>query len=203
MLHAASFYPASVPSEIQIEAFKKLILCRLLLFGRFEIGSSSDERTITGAESEVPLSEELPAELNESIVDASEIPTGALSSFQSCRGPGHEGAWKITPSVARSLRSSAAPYLNFAELFTESLGRPRAVTAVRKAIDGMSGLLKKDGNYGLALMCANSLSKHLLTAMTRVYSRVSLEDLASMIGLSSGRQAMSLLEAMVRSGSLD
>ncbi|KAG0351152.1 COP9 signalosome complex subunit 3 [Podila minutissima] len=94
----------------------------------------------------------------------------------------------------RAVKSHCQPYNEFASSYEK---KANSAASIRSDLDKIKGILVRDRNYGLAKQCVEAFHRRKIQDLTRTYLTLSVEDIATNIGLGSDPEAAKHVEGII------
>ncbi|KAG0331964.1 COP9 signalosome complex subunit 3 [Podila horticola] len=102
---------------------------------------------------------------------------------------------KYTASnVQRAVKSHCQPYSEFATSYEK---KTNSAASIRSDLDKIKAILVRDRNYGLAKQCVEAFHRRKIQDLTRTYLTLSVQDIATNIGLGSDPEAAKHVEGII------
>lgn len=103
----------------------------------------------------------------------------------------------VSPTIARAIKNSLAPYTEFADAFAAS-----NVAQMRALLTKHAAAFQADHNLGLAKQCVPALMRRTIRRLTETYLTLSLVQIAELVGLDSATAAERQVREMIISGDI-
>ncbi|KAG0345226.1 COP9 signalosome complex subunit 3 [Podila humilis] len=97
-------------------------------------------------------------------------------------------------SVQRAIKSQCGAYQEFATAYEK---KANSAINIRNELEKFKGTLVRDKNYGLAKQCVDAFNRRKIQDLTRTYLTLSIQDIASNIGLGSDPEAAKHVEGVI------
>lgn len=96
--------------------------------------------------------------------------------------------------MQRAVKSHCQPYSEFATSYEK---KTNSAASIRSDLDKIKAILVRDRNYGLAKQCVEAFHRRKIQDLTRTYLTLSVQDIATNIGLGSDPEAAKHVEGII------
>ncbi|KAF9428948.1 COP9 signalosome complex subunit 3 [Podila epigama] len=96
-------------------------------------------------------------------------------------------------SVHRAIKAQCTAYSEFAASYEKKSNN----NIIRNELEKIKAVLVRDTNYGLAKQCVDALHRRKIQDLTRTYLTLSIENIASSIGLGSDPEGAKYVEGII------